>query len=212
MPYHSDDNTRVQSAAARRAATPADLEEYIDLSLIDSQDESDFTGLDYYEGFEPSWSDDIRDNSDTELAEIYVTHLSNIPDGGMGVGRLRLDDDYDEEVYLLHTVGVTDPTITQSSNYTYTTYTDAEETELTARFGSNIGYTDEDLAEIVEDYVYSAVQEIAATALKPQFSFKKVKYKRLDYDHLSSFEESEVAQTTGASLVRTAGSGEGTSY
>ena len=212
MPFHSDDNTRVQSAAARRAARTVDPEDYIGLSLIDSQDESDFTGLDYYEGFEPSWSDDIRDNSDTELAEIYVTHLSNIPDGGMGVGRLRLDDDYDEEVYLLHTVGVTDPTITQSSNYTYTTYTDAEETELTARFGSNIGYTDEDLAEIVEDYVYSAVQEIAATALKPQFSFKKVKYKRLDYDHLSSFEESEVAQTTGASLVRTAGSGEGTSY
>ena len=212
MPFHSDDNTRVQSAAARRAARTVDPEDYIGLSLIDSQDETYFTGLDYYQGFEPSWSDDIRDNSDTELAEIYVTHLSNIPDGGMGVGRLRLDDDYDEEVYLLHTVGVTDPTITQSSNYTYTTYTDAEETELTARFGSNIGYTDEDLAEIVEDYVYSAVQEIAATALKPQFSFKKVKYKRLDYDHLSSFEESEVAQTTGASLVRTAGSGEGTSY
>ena len=210
MPFHSGDRGAV-AAAADAVAAAASAEEYLGLSLIVSQNEASFTGLDYYQVFDPEWSSAIIDE-DTEIAQLnaatYVTSLSDIPDGGMGVGRLLIEDNYEENVYLLHTVGVTDPIITSST----VTYDDDEETELTVRFGSNIGGYQTDLDELVEDFVSSAVQDIATTALKPQFSFKKVKYKRLDYDHLSSFEESEGAQATGASLAQTEGSGEGTSY
>ena len=156
----------------------------------------------------------------TEGTEEEVTAATEgLAEGSMTIVEDYFQDIYGNDVILYPSVGIEVPSFEHSTEqgattYAEITYSDEEEAGLRAKFGGNYEHpvTDGSGQELdaavitnnlVESYINAAVEEIATTALKPQFSFKKVRYEELDYDHLSTFEETEATQTAATSLVQT---------
>ena len=175
-------------------------------TLLANQDSEsvDSYGL-YSTSLNFTWDDSPGDGSTIEV----------LATGSLGIVLEEFEDIYGNEVQLYLSVGVDDPTFSladyeQGGAAYYTiTYSDEEEAGLRAKFGGDYEHpaNSDDAKEItnnlVESYINAAVEELVTTTLKPQFSFKKVRYEELDYDNLSTFEETEATQAAATSLVQT---------
>jgi len=160
------------------------------------------------ETYTPIFADDgYADTEDYE--EALSVGEKALSSGQMGIMMDTFVDGFGNTIKLYSTFGASDPTIEteeddEGETYTSTfSYDGEEEAALEERFGSTIGISEDELQEGLEDIINTLVEEMAATTTLTQFTFKKVRYGELDYDNLSSFEETEATQTVATSLVQT---------
>jgi hypothetical protein len=154
---------------------------------------------------------EIEDADEDAITDAGYT----IPDSSITIIQEEFLDGFGNTVLFYYDVGASDPTISfddSTEDITFT-YQDDEDVALKARLGTDISSTegdypsDDDLDAAVESYINTLTEDIMNTTLSPQFSFKKLEKEKLDYDNLSSFEETEAAQATGTSLATTTGYG-----
>jgi len=153
------------------------------------------------------------DPSDTDSANAVMGPLLQyIGTGSVGIIREHFEDPYGNAVKRYFTtassgVGPTydPPDVSLDDDEVATfTYDSTEKAAIKARFGCpDVGSEEGDLEAYFESLFATITEEIANTTIKPQFTFKKIKAETLDSDILSSFVETEKAQTVTTGLTVT---------
>ena len=154
---------------------------------------------------------EIEDGDEDAITDAGYT----IPDSSITIIQEEFLDGFGNTTLLYYDVGVSDPSMSFEDTYEDLTFTyqDDEDVALKARLGTDISSTegeypsDDDLDAAVESYINTLTEDIINTTISPQFSFKKIEKEKLDYDNLSSFEETEAAQGTSTTLTTTTGYG-----
>ena len=150
----------------------------------------------------------LFDILDLEKAAGWISRrLQYINTGSVGLVREYFYDAYDNKVIRYYTTASSDagpskdpPSIDSAGEVTYSS---TETAALKSRFGADIGNTTSDLYAYLENFMSELTAEIAGTQLRPRFTFKKIKAETLDSDILSSFVETEKAQTVTTGLTVT---------
>ena len=186
-------------------AEPGDSE----LSVITAQDSDNIDEFDLY-------GDSL--NFDWDTGDIVGNVDEYLSDGSIAIIREEFVDGFNNAVTLYYTEGASDPTVTydeDDSTLATVVYSDNDATAIISRLGSDIldeGEEEEDeegsnLLAAVEDGITAKIEDMLLTTVKPQYSFKKVKFEGISYSSLSSYEETEATQATGTSLSTTTGYG-----